>query len=745
VVKGTDERVQDPSASRACLGEEDLGSVKRSSGTGYRVPGTTDATPRTVISAVLLALILLAQGLISAPAEGATLTDTPVLERMEVNFSSFTRATLNATVAIHEYFNGSIDIPADVLRAQLNSPGQEAFRSSLEDYASRLFCGTAVRLAPGGGFTLGSTILDESSLVDEPGSDEYHPPVVLKTSGELILGPADFGLQASADVDRLAPLLLSDGAWLQRILTLTAGPGCSLVVQLDCFPGAIFAGSGSGRQVLLADNSLGSWELVKYFNLTILSQSASPGLDDSARISGIIDIPDLVNVVIRGTMEMERADPREYWNIPAEIRNITTVSGMTLSELARSGLLSIEDIYERGIRPMIADFQNRLASLFSVNISFSPSWSTAGNLSCTVSASSSGEALFSLDSDLVRGALNAGAQYQFSFPVELGWPTSLELLPPAGMVLKGLAPASNASGGRTPYLYNNTGTGILKASLASAHPASLSDDVRIEVMTDFNRPSPQLGRLLWDQDTDVPVVVDARVMMGSFAVPGDIASLLPANLSLHYISADLVRLLLDKGVIGDAEMSSLLSELRPRVESAMRAALGSGVHPTVKFVPASLQGYHIDRMDGARPVVIEAWASGMKEKHFDMFKMVRASPGILRISQDFALKGVAGASVTYRMRFAPELKLASADGHGARVARGSDGSRDFFEVSFGTDGGAANVTAYLEPAPGFLLLALGPQLSPCVALFIAIAAVIFIKIRKRHKRRKARLILRKPD
>jgi hypothetical protein len=150
-------------------------------------------------------------------------------------------------------------------------------------------------------------------------------------------------------------------------------------------------------------------------------------------------------------------------------------------------------------------------------------------------------------------------------------------------------------------------------------------------------------------------------------------------------------------------------------------------------------------MDGARPIIMEARASGTREKHFDLFKSVRASPGILRISQDFALKGVPGASVTYRMRFAPELKLTSVDGRGTRVARGNVGGRDFFEVSFGTEGGSANVTAYLEPAPGFLASSLGPQLSPCIALFVVIAIVIFIRFRKRRKLRKARLILRKPD
>jgi hypothetical protein len=86
------------------------------------------------------------------------------------------------------------------------------------------------------------------------------------------------------------------------------------------------------------------------------------------------------------------------------------------------------------------------------------------------------------------------------------------------------------------------------------------------------------------------------------------------------------------------------------------------------------------------------------------------------------------------MRFAPELRLASVDGRGANVVLGVDGGRDFFEISFGKNGGAANVTAFLEPAPGFLAFSLGPQISPCIALFAILAVVAIMRIRKRRRR-----------
>ena len=99
--------------------------VKGWAGSGQRIP----------ISGVMFAVLLLAQGLILTPAEGETLTDSPVIERMEVRFSSFSHAVLNASLTIHEYQNGSTPIPADALRQRLTAPGQEAFRTEIGNKA----------------------------------------------------------------------------------------------------------------------------------------------------------------------------------------------------------------------------------------------------------------------------------------------------------------------------------------------------------------------------------------------------------------------------------------------------------------------------------------------------------------------------------------------------------------------------------------------------------------------------------
>jgi hypothetical protein len=184
-------------------------------------------------------------------------------------------------------------------------------------------------------------------------------------------------------------------------------------------------------------------------------------------VLGTVDLPDLHTARISGSVEFGRADLSGYWAPPSGVRNLTAVSGATLSELVRSGILPEQQIYEYGVLPVQAGLQARLASVLNVSLTFVPAWSTAGNLTCTVSAVSTNRTLFGLSNALVLGALNAGASYRLAIPVDLGWPVELEFLLPDGLRLDGIAQAGFRFG-RPRYLWSDPdGLGNIEASLSS--------------------------------------------------------------------------------------------------------------------------------------------------------------------------------------------------------------------------------------------------------------------------------------
>jgi hypothetical protein len=121
----------------------------------------------------------------------------------------------------------------------------------------------------------------------------------------------------------------------------------------------------------------------------------------------------------------------------------------------------------------------------------------------------------------------------------------------------------------------------------------------------------------------------------------------------------------------------------------------------------------------------------------DLFKAVRASPGLAAITQDFSFRGVPGWNVTYRMRFSSGTELASVRHSGVKPSTGNEGGRDHFEVAFGTKGGSSNVTAVLEPSPGLLFRALGPVCAPALVLVVVGAALVFRRLRRRRRLRAA--------
>jgi hypothetical protein len=682
--------------------------------------------------AVLAVLLLPAPAVnaAAAPAAGDLVEvslrlamDTPSAVRFDGNFSFF-RYTLNGTEA-----------GADVIRVWLSGPDGPGVRANLESTARAMFLDHFKGLLPADSLASVSCLLENSSLDDAPGTDGLHPPVVVRAQGSLAISPASFGLPAAADLDALAPLVLADGAELHREMPLEAPAGHSIELGVESFPGSVFAESGDANLTFALDNTEGGGAMNRTFGATLRARSVAPPGSDSLDVAGSVDIPDLSNVRIKGSVEFGRANISGYWTPPAGVRNLTSISGATLSELVRSGALPEEDIYEYGVLPVQAVLQQRLAAVLNVSLVFAPSWSTAGNLTCSVTASSANKPLFGLSPTLVLGALRAGACYTFTIPVDIGWPTELEFLLPSGLKLHELRSAPSSSG-RPRFLWSDAdGVGNITACLMSDRPAALDgDQVSISVLADFSEPAPDTGKLLLQGSADVPVRVDVYVRMGVVAVPEAISSYLPANLTLGYLTADLVRLLLSERVITSAEMDEILRLVRPRLESAMRAAL-PGARPNIRFVAETLEGYDLNTMDGSRPLEIHAWATGQRAKSIDLFKAVRASPGLASITQDFSFAGVQGWNVTYRMRFSPETRLASVRHSGVKPSTGTSGGRDYLEVSFGTKGGSSNVTAVLEPSAGLLFRMLGPVCVPALLLLVIAAVLVFRRVRRRRRSR----------
>jgi hypothetical protein len=658
--------------------------------------------------------------------------DTPSAGRVDGNFSFFL-CTLNGT-----------SLPADAIRAGVLWGEGGQFRQNLESAASSMLSEQFHELFPQDALTGIECRLDNASLVDSPGTDAYHPPVLVHASGAARISPASIGLPAATDLDRLEPLVLADGVELRRELLLNASAGQLVEVSLGSFPGSVFNETGSGSMLLSLENINGTSPACRGFVLTLRAAAASAPAEEALQVRGTVDLQDFYTVRVLGSIEFLHADPRGYWTPPPGVLNLTAVSGATLSELARAGILSTKDVYEFAVVPVQNSLRSRLETLLNVTLVFAPDWSEDGNLTCTMAASSIGHALFGPPPELVLGALNAGATFRFATPVDVGWPLEIEFIVPGNLRLGGLPPDGETTG-RMRYRWSSPdGRGEIAATLFSASSAQYSgDDVRVEVLADFGTPELDPLKLVSSGSADVPVQVEARLMMGTIAVPAAIAGYLPSNLTLAYLTPDLLRLLLADGYIGEDEMGSLLQQVQTRIDGPMRSALGGSARPSISYFQDSLKGYDLNRMDGSRPVEIQARASGHRTKHIDLFKSVRVSHGLATMPQDFAFRGVAGWNVTYRMRFAPETRLTDLRVSGARAVRGSGGGRDYFEVSFGREGGSANVTAYLEPTAGFLLSSLGPSVCPFTVLLIVILVFAALRVRRRRiRRREAHRLLR---
>ncbi|MGQ9582349.1 MAG: hypothetical protein ACUVV6_02400 [Thermoplasmatota archaeon] len=708
-----------------------------------QTPGSRMRQGRFRPPAAALALLSLASilsPLVSAQPTAGEAVDVGI----RASFSDAASGELSLSVGFHRAIVNGETLGAGDLRELLRGPRGEEVERELLGRAAEMLGSALSTIFPRDAVGATEPTLDERSLGEPPGGGE-EPPVVALAGGRVSILPVSHGLPRETNLSHLLPLLLADGVGVRRELILEAPAGWRLILELESFPGSVFEESGGPSLLVELNNTDGIGPISRAVRTTLRSSGPSAPGGEELFVSGEVSAPSLTSLEVEGRVELRRADPRMWWEAPEGILNLTTLSGEALSELARAGALPLYEVYNHSVRPVQSRIQERALEALRVPIELHPYWELGGNLSCRLIGQSSGHPLMGLDPELVTGALRAGAELSVSLFIAAGWPTELEILPPAGVALKGLERLGTIDG-RGRYVWRDpTGQGELRASLtADPPPPPARESIDFSLVADFGSPALELGRILRGGSVDVAVNAVVRLRMGVLGVPAALAAAIPGNMSIERVTSDLVRLLIAKGAAGEPELEGLLAEAQGRLQGPLRAALGSAARPHARFVPGTLEGYDLSRMDGSRPIELEAWASGSREKRVELFGMVAPGPGgksqgggpaplaLLSVSQDFALRGVGGWCVTYRLRFSADVHICGLRQLGtSKASMGAEGDREWVEVSFGPEGGWANITVLVEPRPSFALSQLGPQLCPCGALGLVVALVVAARLRRR--------------
>jgi hypothetical protein len=687
-------------------------------------------------SAVTFAFMMILMGIAVPGISGGAAPLEMLEERLELRFDNANHAAISFSFSLFQYIVDSQTRSADDIRTIISGLSDPDLEISLQNDSIDDLRSLLSGVAPDDELSITRCYLDNSSLVDTPGSDANHPPVVLRITADLRTLPATYGLPNGTDMAALVPSALSDGMHLHRQMTLTATPGHHSILALETFPGSLFNETQDTKYNMSIDNTYGILDLKKGYGVTLLKTGTEYPWPELIRLRGTIDIPDFGNFSMSAGVEFVRVDPDPYWKPPQGIYNITTVSGRTLAELARAGLLSANDIYSAAIEPVQVEMEASLMRVLNTSFYFSHLWDLKDGMASRLSGNATNLSLIQMDMDLVMAILKAGGEYTLAIPMKTNLPTEMELRPPAGMKCIGMA-KTGESGGRSTFKWTSPdGRQYIPMTIGMENAVKLdSEDVNVEMTADFNDFPLSLVQVIGSGKADIPIFVEVMMKVGAMSVPSVLESLLPVNLSLEYVTADLFRLLLDRQFIGEPELNLAANEIGLLLEGPLNGAFGKAVKPHVRYLPASLKGYDISKMDGSRPVTIQAWASGEKTKTIEWFKTIRASSGLARVSQSFRFSGIEGWNVTYKVRLAPELKITRIVEKGLHIIQGNEGGRDYIKAVFGKGGGGGNVTIYIEPTPAFLLSKLGPQVCPCsLVMLILIILVARRVIRKRRQR-----------
>ena len=698
---------------------------------------TPEIPAHRAIAIAITAIIILMGIVVPGRSSGAAPLEM-IEERLDISFDNANHAAISFSFSLFQYIVDSQTRSADDIRTLVSGISGGDLEISLQNDSIEDLRVMLKGVAPDDELSVSRCWLDNSSLIDTPGSDANHPPIVFRISAELRTLPATYGLPNGTDMAALVPSALADGMHLHRQMTLTAAQGHNSILALETFPGSIFNETGDRRYNMSIDNTFGILDINKGYGVTLLNIGTEYPWPELIRLKGEIDIPDFGNFSMSAGVEFVRVDPDPYWKPPKGIYNITTVSGRTLSELARAGLISVNDIYSAAIEPVQVEMESSLMRVLNASFYFAHLWDLKDGLACRLSGNAANLTLIQMDKDLVMAILKAGGEYTLAVPMKTNLPTELELRPPSGMKCVGM-PKTGESGGRSSFRWTSPdGRQYIPITIGLENAVVLdSEDIKVEMTADFNDFPLSLVQVLSSGKANIPIFVEIMMKVGAMSVPSALEALLPINLSLEYVTADLFRLLLDRHFIGETELNLAANEVGLVLEGPLYSAFGKAVKPHVRYLPASLKGYDTSKMDGSRPVTIQAWASGEKTKTIEWFKIVRASPGLARVSQSFRFAGIEGWNVSYKIRLAPELKITQIVEKGVHVIHGYEGGRDYIQVVFGKGGGGGNVTIYIEPTPAFILSKLGPQVCPCSLVMLILTILVARRVIRKRRRRMA--------
>ncbi|RLF28228.1 MAG: hypothetical protein DRN01_00440 [Thermoplasmata archaeon] len=593
--------------------------------------------------------------------------------------------------------------------------------------------------------TISRPTVDENSLASTGGVNPFNPPVVFHMDCRVSLTPAFFDVENITSIGNLVDGVLDMGGRVVYSFGFSADVGWNVTYSFF-LPKAMRTTEVKGGILSLSGDEI-TWEVenwdgneektedgsfvLKYVNPTSSFDHESITMDVS------FDLRPLRYTRLNCTFNVYAVNLTKLTQPPSVVSGLSFIPADGVRLFVDEGLFSWDEFYSKVFEPLREVAEESLSS--SLNITFNPvvkvNVSSTSNCSQPYDTSKMDvspplSAVVSDDVDLkvcnlsaraLLGFVYAGGTVElskYSIPVgDMGYPFVAHLVLP-----------DDVNGGVSWNFSSPLNTSLW----CSGAPHYKGERVERVVEGDLKSIDLDLTSVLTGK-SDVIVTVDATEYYNIYHVKPPAEFVLPREIHISQINADLMRLCLEEGVFSDESFQMFLSNQEKTAEQHFLSMFGV---PDVKaYIDKNKLGESmswdgdVSDMSDEKPFTVPSYTHISYNTGF-RFSLIPFS--FVVENQSIVCSGVPGERVVYRVVLPRGVDVLCNE-TGVFINRTDDG-REVIEIVFDENAGnETRVISYsLKASPMFVVL----TFLPCLVglLIIILLVVILVMVRRRRRR-----------
>lgn len=631
-------------------------------------------------------------------------------------------------------------------------------RSSLDSTLAAAFP-TATR-------TVDPAVVDRTTL-RVTGGNEYDPGVRITVGATVTRTNADLGLGTYSDAAVAA--VFDAGAVVSNEFSLSSQAGYNSVYRIlvPASPaGLVFANaagqgaslSADGKTLTIAiDNTLGAATLTR--GVTVDLRSATADAPSAEDIRAEVDIR-------LGEIKAGSAAIPVSTDVAAEVRSLAVatrypgllpskvdldhISAKALRDLRAAGAVTDEHL-EKGDEALLGAIKDDLQASLKTAVT-AKGGLVREHLAPTATGDAIGFAANATGAYAIQGAgaenldlaLRVGARVTFDIGLHASADrdTTYRVHSPAGLSFKSADKGVLSKDGRTLTVDAPAAGGegaeipVRLVMAQDGAPSFSAEKAELDVVVDLKDLDITIGRAVNGDMGDLVIDVTVTGNLNVIKVPDDLKSTFDERLELQYLPSDALRLLRERGILDDANLSKLEENLLAEVKNNLGAALGADVQVTGGLDRASLDPALVgDVLSGDKPVVFKAQASFRKS--LSGAPSTQAAIALYTQQQEFTLPKVQGLDTVYTVILPPGLEVTDLQTTGGEKEVGeSEDGRSQFTVRPSED--QARATVSMAVTPSFVVMKFWPILLLAVMVIVLLVGTpVALVVRGRKKKNAA--------